>query len=104
MNHNPKERTERLDVRLSRREKRSIQRKAEQCGLPVSEFVRQTLEGYEPRQALPEEFYDAMKRLCKLMSMDKVSPEVNWQALNVLNELQLLAAGVNHSELPEVLQ
>ena len=39
----------RISVRLSEKEKQTIQAKAKKCGLSASEYVKQRALGYEPR-------------------------------------------------------
>ncbi len=54
-------RTARLDIRLTQREKAQIQRIAAKCGLSLSEYLRQRALGYAPR-AIPPEALQALRR------------------------------------------
>ena len=59
-----KEKKSRMEIRLSEKDKKNIERYAKKCGVPVSEYVRQCALGFSPRQALPDDFYDLYSRLC----------------------------------------
>lgn len=56
-----------LFIRVSKKEKKLIERNAEKCGLSVSEYLRQRALGYIPRAILPEVFFsfnDKLDELC----------------------------------------
>ena len=52
-----------LNVRVSPAEKQRIQTAAGQCGLTLSEYLRQRALGYEPRFHPPQAFFDSLDRL-----------------------------------------
>ena len=64
-----KEKKARMEIRLSEKDKKKIERYAKKCGVPVSEFVRQCALGFTPRQALPDDFYDLYSRLCDVCNL-----------------------------------
>ena len=64
-----KEKKMRMEIRLSEKDKKTIERCAKKCGVPVSEFVRQSALGFSPRQALPDDFYDLYSRLCDVCNL-----------------------------------
>ena len=52
-----------LNVRVSPAEKQRIQTAAGQCGLTLSEYLRQRALGYEPRFHPPQAFFNSLDRL-----------------------------------------
>ncbi len=64
-----KEKKSRMEIRLSEKDKKTIERYAKKCGVPVSEYVRQCALGFSPRQALPDDFYDLYSRLCDVCNL-----------------------------------
>ena len=64
-----KEKKARMEIRLSEKDKKKIERSAKQCGVSVSEFVRQCALGYSPRQTLSDDFYDLYSRLGELCNL-----------------------------------
>ena len=64
-----KEKKARMEIRLSEKDKKTIERYSKKCGVPVSEFVRQCALGFSPRQALPDDFYDLYSCLCDVCNL-----------------------------------
>lgn len=58
-----KNRTVDLHIRLTEKEASELKRKAKMCRITQSALVRILLNGYEPRQAPDERFYEAMRCL-----------------------------------------
>ena len=69
-----KEKKMRMEIRLSEKDKKKIERYAKKCGVPVSEYVRQCALGFSPRQALTDDFYDLYSRLCDVCNL--VEPRI----------------------------
>lgn len=58
-----KNRTVDLHIRLTMEEASELKRKAKMCRITQSALIRILLNGYEPRQAPDERFYEAMRQL-----------------------------------------
>lgn len=58
-----KNRTVDLHIRLTKEEASELKRKAKMCRITQSALIRILLNGYEPRQAPDERFYEAMRQL-----------------------------------------
>ena len=56
-------RTMHLDTRVSREESETIHRKAEECGLTVSDYMRRCALGHSPRKHLTDREIDAYMSL-----------------------------------------
>lgn len=56
-------RTVDLHIRLTEKEASELKRKAKMCCITQSALVRILINGYEPRQAPGERFYEAMRQL-----------------------------------------
>ncbi len=87
-NNKQKERTERLDIRLSVSEKAAVQRKAKACGLSISEYVRKRALGYEPRAAPSDELLAFTSALIELMNKNEASAVVEKTALELLADIR----------------
>ena len=101
MNRNEKERTMRLDLRVSPQEKKKIESTAKKCGISVSEYMRQRALGFSPREIPPVEWYSILNSLFKMNEkLDKYSPETE-RKLNSLIEdmrLQFLSPGKENAD------
>ncbi|MBU5461989.1 MULTISPECIES: plasmid mobilization protein [Clostridia] len=84
------ERQARIELRVTQSEKNKIARLAESCGLSQSEYLRQRALGFAPRAVLPDVFFDFNQTLCRLCDevADNVSPEVEQQLLEAVNQIQ----------------
>jgi hypothetical protein len=71
---------------VSEKEKTKIAANAKKCGLKQSEYLRQRALGYEPKPALPGDFYAFTERLDKLIDKD-ISPKITAEALQLLREI-----------------
>ena len=71
---------------VSEQEKNKIAANAKTCGLRQSEYLRQRALGYEPKPALPGDFYAFTERLDKLIDKD-ISPKVTAEAMQLLREI-----------------
>lgn len=78
-----KNRTVDLHIRLTEEEASELKRKAKMCRITQSALIRILLNGYEPRQAPDERFYEAMRQL------SAIGNNLNQLARNV-NSLGLL--------------
>lgn len=58
-----KNRTVDLHIRLTEEEVSELKHKAKMCRITQSALIRILLNGYEPRQAPDERFYEAMRQL-----------------------------------------
>ena len=77
-----------LKVRISHEEKTSIQYKADECGLNLSDFLRQTTLGYRLRNNSQQK--EILRNVARLASnLNQVARHVNTYKDN-LNKLQLL--------------
>ena len=80
----------RIELRVTRSEKKKIARLAESCGLSQSEYIRHRTLGYAPRTVQPDVFFDFYQTLCRLCDevADKVSPDTERKLLEVVDEIQ----------------
>lgn len=85
-----KDKTKRIELRVTQSEKEKIAKFAESCGLSQSEYIRQRALGYAPRAVLPDAFFYFNEILCRLCDevADKVSPEVENRLLEVADDIQ----------------
>ena len=93
----------RIVIRATEKEKDTIFRLAEKCGLSVSEYGRQRALGYEPRAVLPDAFFVFCEKLDKLTEAP-FSKEVNKAALKLIRDMNaaLISPGKEDvSELPQ---
>lgn len=85
-----KDKTKRIELRVTQSEKDKIAKLAKSCGLSQSEYIRQRALGYAPRTVLPDVFFHFNGILCRLCDevADKVSPEVENRLLEVAGDIQ----------------
>ena len=76
----------RISVRLSEKEKQTIQAKAKKCGLSASEYVKQRALGYEPRTVPPNALFVLRKKIGNLESKS-TSAELNAEIEKLLKEI-----------------
>ena len=76
----------RISVRLSEKEKQTIQAKAKKCGLSASEYVKQRALGYEPRTVPPNALFVLLEKIGNLQSKS-TSAELNAEIEKLLKEI-----------------
>ncbi len=88
MNRNPKEKLARIEIRVKPKEKEKIKRLAEKCNLSVSQYVVQRALGYEPREVLPDAFFDFYGKLCEVRNTEgALSPEAENALLDLIDRI-----------------
>ncbi len=94
MNRNPKEKTARIDMRITPVQKRRIKATADKCGLTESEYVLQRALGYAPKAVQPDAFFQFYRVLCDLLNQPP-TPETETTALKLFDEIhaELLSDG-----------
>ena len=81
-----------INIRLTPKEKKQMEKLAETCGLSLSEYLRKRGLGYEPRPLLDASFYQFYTRLCELCNQPiSTDAEVAWLELitDIRSELLL---------------
>ena len=76
----------RISVRLSEKEKQTIQAKAKKCGLSASEYVKQKALGYYPRTVPPNALFVLLEKIGNLESKS-TSAELNAEIEKLLKEI-----------------
>lgn len=92
-----------LKVRISLEEKNIIQEKAEECGLSISDFIRQNTLQYRLRNNSQQK--EAIRHIARLSSnLNQIARQVNTYK-GAIHKLQLLTCLLEiESELKEVRQ
>ena len=86
MNIKSKQKSARIELRVTAKEKDKIQSKARKCGLSTTEYVKQRALGYEPRGIPPDALFLCLEKLDELA--DKAnSPELDVEISTVLKEI-----------------
>lgn len=76
----------RISVRLSEKEKQTIQAKAKKCGLSASEYVKQRALDYEPRAVPSNALFVLLEKIGDLESKS-TSAELNAEIEKLLKEI-----------------
>ena len=76
----------RIAVRVTDKEKQTIQAKAKKCGLSVTEYVKQRALGYEPRAVPPNALFVLLEKIGDLESKS-TSAELNAEIEKLLKEI-----------------
>ncbi len=78
-------------IRVTEKEKERILRKAEKCGLSISEYLRKRALGYSPKALLPESFYEFSEKLGRLYDELETTDnaELQEKVLSLIDEVHL---------------
>ena len=76
----------RIAVRVTDKEKQTIQAKAKKCGLSTTEYVKQRALGYEPRAVPPNALFVLLEKIGDLESKS-TSAELNAEIEKLLKEI-----------------
>ena len=92
------ERSVRLYLRVSPKEKTKIEDLAKSCGLSTAEYLRRRALGFTPTPAIPDAFFIFNEKLCELLNRE-LSPETEATALQLFDEMHaLLSSGGNQTK------
>lgn len=77
-------------VRVTQNEHISIHRKADKCGLSVSEYLRKLALGYTPKATPPAAFYQFSSQINKLYSLcnGKVNSQTEVELLKLIDDIR----------------
>ena len=76
-----------INIRLTPKEKKQMEKLAETCGLSLSEYLRKRGLGYEPRPLLDASFYQFYTQLCDLCNQP-ISADVEVALLNLITDIR----------------
>ena len=91
MNRNKKERTCRLGLRVSPKEKEQIDGIARSCGISTAEYLRKRALGYAVKAAPPDAFYHFIRQTSRLLNQVP-SAKVEEEALKLFDEVRAVFA------------
>ena len=86
MNNTPKNKTQRLEIRITPENKKKIERYASKCGLSTSEYITKRALGFIPRTVLPDAFFNFYRKLCEICNKD-MTPETEAKLLTLIDEI-----------------
>lgn len=86
------EKSVRLYLRVSPKEKKKIDDLAKSCGLSTAEYLRRRALGFTPSPAIPDAFFIFNEKLCELLNRE-LSPETEATALQLFDEMHALLSG-----------
>lgn len=77
-------------IRVTQNEHITIHRKADKCGLTLSEYLRKLALGHTPKVAPTVAFYQFSSRIDKLYSLcnDKVNNETEVELLKLIDDIR----------------
>lgn len=77
-------------VRVTQNEHNSIHRKADKCGLSLSEYLRKLALGYTPKATPPTAFYQFSSRINMLYSLcnDKINNDTEVELLRLIDDIR----------------
>ena len=76
-----------INIRVTEKEKQTLDGLAAKCGLPLSEYLRKRGLGYEPGPLLDDRFYAVYSKLCDSSNLP-LQPETEAVLTAILNDLQ----------------
>ena len=82
-------RTTSIFVRVSKKEKKQIDRYRKLCGLTLSEYLRQRAFGYEPKPIPPWELTEILDRMTGIYTNSKgtMTPETEAKLVDIIGQL-----------------
>lgn len=86
MNNAPKNKTQRLEIRITPENKKKIERYASKCGLTTTEYVTKRALGFAPRTVLPDAFFNFYGKLCEICNKE-MTPETEVKLLTLIDEI-----------------
>ena len=86
MNNAPKNKTQRLEIRITPENKKKIERYASKCGLSTSEYVTKRALGFTPRTVLSDAFFTFYAKLCEICNKE-MTPETEAKLLTLIDEI-----------------
>ncbi len=86
MNTTPKAKTQRLEIRITPKNKKKIERYASKCGLSTSEYVTKRALGFTPRTVLPDAFFTFYAKLCEICNSE-MTLETEVKLLTLIDEI-----------------
>ena len=86
MNNTPKNKTQRLEIRVKPDVKKKIERYASKCGLTTTEYVTKRALGFAPRTVLPDAFFNFYGKLCEICNYE-MTPETEAKLLTLIDEI-----------------
>ena len=84
-----KEKTTRIEIRLTPKEKDKIKNLAASCNLSTSEYIRQRALGFVPNTVQPDVFYLFYNQLCTLCNSieNNVTADTEQQIVNLAKDI-----------------
>ncbi len=86
MNNAPKNKTQRLEIRITPENKKKIERYASKCGLSTSKYVTKRALGFTPRMVLPDAFFNFYGKLCEICNYE-MTLETEVKLLTLIDEI-----------------
>ena len=86
MNTTPKNKKQRLEIRITPENKKRIERYASKCGLSTSEYVTKRALGFIPRTVLPNAFFTFYAKLCEICNYE-MTPKTEAKLLTLIDEI-----------------
>ena len=103
MSTNKTERSVRLYLRVSPKEKQKIDDLAKSCGVSTAEYLRRRALGFTPSPAIPDAFIIFNEKLCELLNRE-LSPETEATALQLFDEMHTLLSGGGKQTKKEIVK
>ena len=76
-----------INIRVTEKEKQTLDGLAAKCGLSLSEYLRKRGLGYEPGPLLDERFYAMYSKLCEISNLP-LQPDTEAVLVAILTDLQ----------------
>ena len=76
-----------INIRVTEKEKQTLDSLAAKCGLSLSEYLRKRCLGYEPGPLLDDRFYAMYSKLCDISNLP-LNAEAEAALMAIFNDLQ----------------
>lgn len=101
-----KEKTTRIEIRLTPKEKDKIKNLATSCNLSTSEYIRQRALGFVPNTVQPDVFYLFYNQLCALCNSieNNITDETEMLIVNLAKDIHIQLLTTQKQNKKEIVQ
>ena len=101
-----KEKTTRIEIRLTPKEKDKIKNLAASCNLSTSEYIRQRALGFVPNTVQPDVFYLFYNQLCALCNSieNNITAETEMLIVNLAKDIHIQLLTTQKQNKKEIVQ
>lgn len=98
-----KTKTERIELRVTPKDKLQIEKNAKMCGLSINEYVTKRAIGYQPNVVEAEALFDFNEKIGGFLNKE-LTPELELSALKFFDEIYDMFIATHKQSVKEIRQ